>query len=56
MVDGYLSVLSSVQKKLVFENQTVLKKNTAKRREGTVFIVYDYSFVRYKKIQIISPY
>ncbi|XP_052102837.1 protein ELYS-like isoform X2 [Mytilus californianus] len=33
MVDGFLSVLSAVQRKMVFENQSIPKKKTAKLRE-----------------------
>ncbi|XP_071147698.1 protein ELYS-like isoform X2 [Mytilus edulis] len=33
MVDGFLSVLSAVQRKMVFDNQSLPKKKTAKLRE-----------------------
>ena len=34
LIEGFLSLLPEVQRKLVFESQTVPKKNTAKRRQG----------------------
>jgi hypothetical protein len=39
LIEGFLSLLPEVQRKLVFESQTVPKKNTAKRRQGGFFVL-----------------